>query len=77
MRILAIEDNEAIAYTLTEILTHQNYAVEVAADGEAGLAMIEAFEYDLIVLDIMLPKLNGIDLCRQVRSLGYQTPILL
>ncbi len=77
MRILVIEDDELIAHALMTILTRQNYAVEVAADGQAGWELIEAFVYDMILLDVMLPKLDGISLCRQIRSKGLQMPILL
>ncbi|MBD3884173.1 response regulator [Phormidium tenue FACHB-886] len=77
MRILVVEDDKLIASALTEILSSQSYAVEVATDGQAGLALVEAFEYDLILLDVMLPKLDGISFCRQVRSQGYSMPILL
>lgn len=77
MKILVIEDDESIAYVLTTILTEQNYAVEVATNGQAGRELIEAFDYDLVLLDVMLPKLDGISLCRQIRSKGLQMPILL
>ncbi|MCU0568340.1 MAG: response regulator [Oculatellaceae cyanobacterium Prado106] len=77
MKILIIEDDALIAQTLTLILNQQNYAVEVATDGLAGWDLITAFDYDLLILDVMLPKLNGIDLCRRVRSKGLQMPILL
>jgi DNA-binding response OmpR family regulator/HPt (histidine-containing phosphotransfer) domain-containing protein len=77
MRILVVEDDELIVEALTVILTSQNYTIEVATDGEAGLSLIESFEYDLILLDVMLPKLDGVALCRQVRAKGLLTPILL
>jgi DNA-binding response OmpR family regulator len=77
MKILVVEDDELIAQTLRIILSNQNYAVELAPDGQAGLELVETFDYDLLLLDVMLPKLDGISLCRQVRSQGYQMPILL
>jgi DNA-binding response OmpR family regulator/HPt (histidine-containing phosphotransfer) domain-containing protein len=77
MRILVIEDDEFVAQTLATILTSQNYAVEVATDGQAGWELVETFEYDLILLDLILPKLDGISLCRQIRAKGLQVPILL
>ncbi len=77
MKILLVEDDERIADALSEELTDQNYAVEVAHDGQAGLELVEAFTYDLILLDIMLPKLDGISLCRRLRSKGFCTPILM
>lgn len=77
MKILVVEDDELIAKMLTTILTSQTYAVEVARDGEAGWDLIELYAYDLILLDVVLPKLDGVSLCRRVRSHGYQMPILL
>ena len=77
MRILVVDDDEFMAKALTEVLSSQHYAVEVAKDGQAGWELVEAFAYDLILLDVMLPKLDGISLCRRLRSQGYQMPILL
>ncbi|MBH8575278.1 response regulator, partial [Nostocaceae cyanobacterium CENA369] len=77
MKILVVEDDELNAYALTAVLTNQNYAVEVACDGDAAWELIETYDYDLILLDVMLPKLDGISLCRQIRSKGLQMPILL
>jgi len=77
MRILVVEDDEFIAKALTMILSEQHYAVEVAQDGEAGWELVKAFDYDLILLDLMLPKLDGLSLCRRLRSHGYTMPILL
>ncbi len=77
MKILVIEDDEGIAQVLSVILASQNYAVEVAADGQAGWALLEAFDYDLVLLDVMLPKLDGVTLCRQIRARGLHMPVLL
>lgn len=77
MKILIVEDDDFLAETLTIVLSAQHYAVEVAKDGQAGLDLVEAFAYDLILLDVMLPKLDGISLCRRLRAQGYQMPILL
>ncbi|MBD2295577.1 response regulator [Anabaena sphaerica FACHB-251] len=77
MKILVIEDDELNAYALTAVLTDQNYAVEVATDGYAAWDLVETYDYDLILLDVMLPKLDGISLCRRIRSSGRQVPILL
>lgn len=77
MKILVVEDDEFIVYALTDILTSQNYAVEVATDGKAAWDLIETYDYDLILLDVVLPKLDGISLCRKIRSKGLQMPILL
>jgi DNA-binding response OmpR family regulator len=77
MKILVVEDDPLISITLKHLLSSQSYAVDTVADGQAGWEMAEAFEYDLIVLDIKLPKLNGIDLCQQLRARGYRMPILM
>ena len=77
MKILLVEDDDRIAEALTVALNAQRYVVETATDGETGREMVEAFSFDLLVLDIMLPKLDGIGLCQQVRSQGYQMPILM
>lgn len=77
MRILLVEDDENLARNLQAILTHQNYMVDWAKDGENGWKYARSSSYDLIVLDIMLPKLDGISLCKQLRFSKLKTPILL
>jgi DNA-binding response OmpR family regulator len=77
MKILVIDDDELIAHTLSTILSSQNYAVEVATEGQLGMELIEAFDYDLVLLDVMLPKQDGISICRQIRAKGLQMPVLL
>ena len=77
MRILLVEDDQRIAESLTEALTDQHYVVDVATDGEDGWEFVQTLTYELILLDVMLPKLDGISLCRQLRSHGYRMPILL
>ena len=77
MKILVVEDDAFVAQALSAVLTHHNYAVEVASDGLDGWELVQAFDYDLIILDITLPKLNGINLCRKIRSGGWLIPIML
>ncbi|AFY77219.1 response regulator with CheY-like receiver domain and winged-helix DNA-binding domain [Pleurocapsa sp. PCC 7327] len=77
MRILVVEDDKSIAETLERVLGEQHYVVDAATDGEMGWELVEVFAYDLIVLDVMLPKLNGIEFCQRLRSRGDRTPILL
>jgi DNA-binding response OmpR family regulator len=77
MKILLIEDDTRIAQALVEALADLNYVVEVAEDGENGLAFAEAGSYELIVLDWMLPKMDGLTLCRTLRQSGDKTPILM
>lgn len=77
MRILLVEDDFNLAETLAEAITDQRYVVDVASDGESALDHIKALDYDLLLLDVMLPDFNGIDLCQKLRSQGHQMPILM
>jgi len=77
MKMLLIEDDERIAESLAEALTDQHYVVDVATDGQVGWEFMETFTYDLILLDLLLPKLDGISLCRQLRSRGQLAPVLM
>ena len=77
MKILLVEDDELVAEVLSKALTTQHYLVDLATDGQAGVELAEAFEYDLILLDLLLPKLDGISFCKQRRQAGDRTPILL
>ncbi|WP_009547130.1 response regulator transcription factor [Crocosphaera subtropica] len=77
MRILLVEDDERIAKVLAASLTEQRYTVDMAGDGEKGWEFIEALAYDLILLDVMLPKLTGIGLCQRIRQSGYTIPVLM
>ncbi|MDZ4878000.1 MAG: Response regulator MprA [Chroococcidiopsis cubana SAG 39.79] len=77
MKILVVEDDEVVANVLSLLLSSHNYVVEVAADGQIAWELIEVYDYDLILLDVLLPKLDGISLCQRLRSHGYQMPILL
>jgi DNA-binding response OmpR family regulator/HPt (histidine-containing phosphotransfer) domain-containing protein len=76
MKILLIEDDDAIIALLTRSLNAQ-YIVDVVKDGEMGWTYASTFDYGAIILDIMLPKLDGISLCKKLRGAGYTTPILL
>ncbi|TVU53282.1 MAG: response regulator [Arthrospira sp. PLM2.Bin9] len=77
MKILLVDDDQSLNQQLSQSLKSHNYVVDMATDGESGWNYIESFEYSLIILDIMLPKLNGIALCRKLRSHNYQMPVLL
>ncbi|RAM48749.1 MAG: transcriptional regulator [Hapalosiphonaceae cyanobacterium JJU2] len=77
MRILLVEDDDSLAQAVAAVLSKQNYVVDIAGDGEAGWELVSVCSHDLILLDIILPKLDGISLCRQLRQEGYQMPILL
>ncbi|MFH1717576.1 MAG: response regulator, partial [Planctomycetota bacterium] len=76
-KILIIEDEESILMALTDDLGLEGYEIETATDGLKGLEMAKEKGHDLIILDIMLPKMDGFDLCRQLRQAGVGTPILM
>jgi two-component system alkaline phosphatase synthesis response regulator PhoP len=75
--ILLVEDEEALRMTLSDRLRGEGYMVDFAADGDQGFDMATTLPFDLIILDIMLPRRNGFDLCRDIRQAGLATPILL
>jgi DNA-binding response OmpR family regulator len=75
--ILLIEDEDKIARVLQLELTHEKYAVQVAETGRKGLLMALAQHWDLIILDVMLPELNGLEVLRRIRQTNKQTPIIL
>ena len=77
MRILLIEDDIAISRLLKEGLEDESYAVDVAHDGSEGYRTASADEYDVIILDIMLPEMDGYEVCRALRKDGNKTPILM
>lgn len=77
MRILLVEDDEILTDVLVQSLSHQRYAVDTAEDGELGWDYAEQGSYDLLLIDVGLPRLDGITLCQRLRSEGYSTPILL
>lgn len=77
MKILLVEDDKPTAAVLSEVLTAQYYTVELATDGQVGLAFATTTDFDLVLLDLLIPKLDGISLCQRLRAQGYQKPILL
>jgi DNA-binding response OmpR family regulator len=77
MRVLLVEDSKILLRTVRRALRHAGFAVDTAADGEEGLAAAEANDYDVVVLDIMLPKLDGLSLLRRLRAAGNTTHVLL
>ncbi len=77
MKILLVEDDEPTAWALKVALNAHHYIVTLAADGQTALELSQAFTYDLLLLDVLVPKIDGLTLCRQLRSQGYQNPILL
>ena len=77
MRVLIVEDEVKLAAYVKRGLEREGYAVDIAADGEDGLWMASNEPYDVVVLDIMLPKKNGYVVCRELREAGVWTPILM
>jgi len=77
MQVLIVEDNEKIANLLRRGLIEEHYSVDIALNGLAGTEKIEVNTYDLMIFDIMLPKKDGIALCRDVRNKNLSVPILL
>ncbi len=77
MRILVIEDNKEIAESLKNSLEEKCYAVDICEDGENGSFSARTNDYDLIILDFMLPKKNGLGVCQEIREAGKNTPILI
>ena len=77
MKILLVEDDQRILVSLAEVLSHHHYAVDTASNGQEGWDLIATFPYDLVILDVMLPKLNGITLCQKLRQSGYAMPVLM
>ncbi len=77
MNVLVVEDDESVARFLGQALSEAGYAVESVADGLTGLERARSLGYDLILLDVMLPGMNGLEVCRRLRSANISTPILI
>jgi len=77
MRILIVEDEPSIANFVRQGLSEAGYAVDVAWDGDEGLAYALAADYDALVLDVMLPRMDGLELLRELRQRGHKTPVLM
>ena len=77
MRLLLVEDDSQLAESLTEVLEAQRYVVDTVKDGEAGWSQMQLMDYDLTLMDVTLPYLDGIQLCQRLRNHGYQLPVLM
>src|ERR1700680_514697 len=75
--VLFVEDEEALRMTVGDRLRNEGYAVECAADGDDGFAKATQVPFDLIILDVMLPRKSGFDVCRDIRQAGLIPPILM
>ncbi|WNC28741.1 response regulator transcription factor [Thermosynechococcus sp. PKX82] len=77
MKILIVEDDQTIANLIAESLAHQRYTPEVVHDAESALEYLEATAFDLLILDLGLPRMDGLRLCQILRQRAYQLPILI
>jgi DNA-binding response OmpR family regulator len=77
MRILIVEDERVAGEVLARGLREHAYAVDIATDGAAALEQVGTNDYDLIILDVLLPRINGLDLCSRLRADGFAPPILM
>jgi two-component system alkaline phosphatase synthesis response regulator PhoP len=76
-RLLLVEDEPGLVLTLTDRLTREGYSVESATDGERGLERAAGHAFDLVLLDVMLPRLGGFDILRELRQRGIETPVVM
>jgi two-component system, OmpR family, alkaline phosphatase synthesis response regulator PhoP len=76
-RILLVEDEPSVRLTVTDLLVDEGYDVETASDGPSGLKRASEEPYDVVLLDIMLPGMNGLDVCRELRRLGKDVAVLM
>src|SRR5262245_45696157 len=77
MRILLVEDEEKVSRFIVRGLIAEGFAVDAALDGQSGLELATTYDYDLVVLDLMLPKLSGSEVLQRVRRLNHRVPILM
>lgn len=77
MRVLVVEDEIKLANAIKRALELQKYAVDVAYNGEEGLDLAVGENFDIIILDLMLPKIDGVEICKQIRKEGISTPVLM
>ena len=76
-RLLLVEDEPGLVLTLTDRLTREGYAVDSSADGESGLERASSEGFDLVLLDVMLPRLGGFDVLRELRKRNVETPVIM
>lgn len=77
MRVLLVEDERKVASFIARSLRENLYSVDLAETGEKALELVNTANYDLVLLDVRLPKLSGIDICREIREAGIETPVLM
>ena len=77
MHILVVEDEHRLAYLLRRVLQEERHTVDLAHDGQKGLELATSDTYDIVILDVMLPGTDGLEICRQMRAIGLMTPVLM
>src|SRR5260370_28589592 len=77
MHILVVEDEQRLAYLLRRVLLEEAHTVDLANEGHTGLNLAESGTYDIVILDVMLPGLDGLAICRQMRADGVLSPVLM
>ena len=77
MHILVVEDDERVARLIERALVETGYRVDIAGDGVTGLAQAERGDYDIVILDVLLPRLDGVEVCRRLRGRAVRTPVLM
>jgi DNA-binding response OmpR family regulator len=77
MKLLIVEDEEKVAHFISKGLEEEGYGIDVAYDGKKGLDLLKEFTYDLVLLDLMIPEINGLELLKTLRSWGNNTPVLI
>ena len=77
MKLLLVEDNQQLNNALTTILKRNSYVVDSVFDGEEAMTLIEEYTYDVIILDIMIPKINGLEVLKRTRAMNIESPILM
>jgi DNA-binding response OmpR family regulator len=77
VRLLIVEDERKLARLLQGLLQDENHAVDLAVDGEEAMEFVRSGDYDLVILDVMLPRMDGLEVCRRMRAKRIQTPILM
>src|SRR3989441_12517713 len=77
MHILVVEDEKRLAYLLRRVLLEERHTIDLAHEGHTGLNLAESGTYDIVILDVMLPGLDGLEVCLQMRADGIMAPVLI
>jgi two-component system response regulator MprA len=77
MKVLVVDDEPAVRTALSRALRLERYEVDIAEDGEQALELLSSFQFDAIVLDVAMPKMDGLEVCRRLRDIGDKTPVLM